>query len=329
MTNTVNTRLKVHSLERRIHKRLAHLSKQTVLEMSLIANREDINPHAVIDTLDAEILAVKMETNRAIQPRTVELEECLSSIEINEARARYEKEKEALIKEKRNVILDMERVSISYDWQLFPYILSAIILLGVGDIGLNFGILQFIVPNFVWSGILVLAIGLGIAFVAHTTGTRTREAKTTKAKIFNLSLGFLTSSAVFLTLGYFRMKYYQSAGEEIISPLWWYILNIFLFALAVIVAYKFMPLSDDWEELRGYKKLKKKLEAIIRKEKKIDMEQVEKEKEYKRKMLLLGAWNVYRQELHKEIDSNAHLIRSKALKEYHFKSGKQFTLNEN
>ena len=136
-----------------------------------------------------------------------------------------------------------------------------------GEIVFNINAFQVIGENMIKALLISIMASLGVFVFSHHTAFSIKNAETIIKKRLIILRSLAIVTVVFIALGFMRSAYLASHDVHV-SPVYFVIINVFLFGVSVCLSYYLLPtfneLKEHLEHLRLHNKIEKRKEKILK-----------------------------------------------------------------
>lgn len=174
-----------------------------------------------------------------------------ATMKVERAKER-DKHYDSQIAEKNNNIgSDIFRLGDYHPKYFLSRLLIALIATGIifiGDISLNIRAFEFMGGSYLRALLVAVSCSMALFLLSHATPLIYKSCKTKSQRILVIASSLLLALGISTAFAVLRSLMY-STQNTFISPLWFVIVNMFLFIIGTIVSFFFMP---TWDELKEH-----------------------------------------------------------------------------
>lgn len=230
---------------RHIDTSIKQIQADTMREIAMIAPR-GIPPQPTLDNMNSKYNGVVTDVRSMVQPRVSLLSHTLDRLNIEEKQEQMQETKQDVRSKINSESVDRDRIIITFGFDAWKWKRLLILLLCFCDIAVTFEAYQLLNASQGFALIIASGMAFGISYCAEELGKRIAEAQTFKRKLFIFLLGLAGSGLLFWFIGLMRSAYMESIDVDAgASPVWSFVVGLFFFALAMLVAARFAPPKEQ------------------------------------------------------------------------------------
>lgn len=292
-------------------------------EIGIAASDSEIDPNEIIDVVDNDFDAVLTENQRHFQTENRKLQAAIDDVEIGEEKRKIETEVKRVQQQRTGTEIDLERAEEhdEYNWDTFPVVLLALILVVLGDSLMNFRAFQLLQSTLIGALIIALIVAGMLGVAAHALGRKINETPDPKKKSRIFWTGMGASFLFFLFLGAMRSQFFGNDGSFLNSPVTWALWNSAFMAAATFISMRYMPSKRESQQHKQVSRYKRKRDALKKEENTLINQRKQLHQKHKELVQLHTALTVYEKDTIKHLYKQRDLLKARAWKEYALKGG--------